>query len=157
MSRAHGDAKVLYFITKTVKKLIDKGFQERITVVSSGLKAFVRNSKECEVAYRISQESAHFMAPHMTKRKIGIELEDFKKCLSEETIPLEKLSDTFAQTVRSLSMGSFLVYLKGYENDYLKKFMVVMWRCRSDTMNCLVNKAELDGMKSKVRSVMGQD
>ena len=96
------------------------------------------------------------VAPHLTKRKFGIDLEDFEKCLQTDTIQLQTFSDEFASNVRDLSMGSFVVYLKGFENDYIKKFIVVMWRCRGDAVNCLVNRAELDGMKSKVRSVMGK-
>merc|ERR1712008_587683 len=101
-----------------------------------------------------SQEGVHFVAPHMTKRKIGIDLNDFEKCLQPETIQLEAFSEKFASAARSLTMGSFVVYLNGFEDDYIKKLIVVMWRCRGDAVNCLVNKAELDGMKSKVRSVM---
>lgn len=157
MCRACGDEKVLYFLTKTVKGLVNEGIQERLTVVTSGVKAFVRNNKECEVAHRISQEGVHFVAPHMTKRKFGIDLEDFKKCLQEKPIPIESLSEGFAQLVRPLSMGSFVAYLNGYENDYIKKFMIVLWRCRGDNLNCLVSRAELDGMRSKVRSVLGED
>mmetsp|Transcript_29546 Transcript_29546/g.71066 ORF Transcript_29546/g.71066 Transcript_29546/m.71066 type:complete len:158 (+) Transcript_29546:2194-2667(+) len=156
MGRACGDSKVLYFITKTIRKLIDDGLQTRVTVVTSGVKGFVRNNKECDVGFRLSQEGVHFVAPHMTKRKIGIDLEDFEKCLQTETIQLETFSDEFASKARALSMGSFVVYLNGFEDDYIKKFVVVMWRCRSDAVNCLVNKAELNGMKSKVRSVMGK-
>lgn len=154
MGRACGDSKVLYFITKRVRTLIDDGLQARVTVVTSGVKGFVRNNKECEVAFRLSQEGVHFVAPHMTKRKIGVSLVDFEKCLETESIPLESFSDEFASSARSLSMGSFAVYLNGFENDYIKKLVVVMWRCRGDALNCLVSKAELDGMKSKVRSVM---
>ncbi|CAJ1956580.1 unnamed protein product [Cylindrotheca closterium] len=156
MGRACGDSKVLYFITKTIRKLIDDGLQTRLTVVTSGVKGFVRNNKECDVGFRVSQEGVHFVAPHMTKRKVGVDLEDFEKCLQTETILLETFSDEFASEVRSLSMGSFVVYLNGFEDDYIKKFVVVMWRCRGDAVNCLVNKAELNGMKSKVRSVMGK-
>jgi hypothetical protein len=54
-------------------------------------------------------------------------------------------------------MGSFVIFLKGYENDYIKKLVVVMWRCRGDAVNCLVNQAELDGMKSKVRSLSEEE
>ena len=79
--RACGDSKVLYFMSGTVMDLIDRGIQERVTVVHSGLKAFVRNNKECEVQYRISQEGVHFVSPHMTKRKFSVGVDDFRKCL----------------------------------------------------------------------------
>ena len=81
MVRAGGDMKTLFFVTKTVKKLIDMGLQERVTVVNTGLKAFQRNSKECEVSYRVSQEAINYVAPHMSKRKISVDILDFEKCL----------------------------------------------------------------------------
>jgi hypothetical protein len=93
----------------------------------------------------------------MTKRKIEADFEDFKKCLTQGAIPIKSLSEKFAEQVRALVMGSFVIFLKGYENDYIKKLVVVMWRCRGDAVNCLVNQAELDGMKSKVRSLSEEE
>jgi len=52
MTRAGGDSKIIYYIAKPVKELIDLGLQERVTCVNSGLKGFVRNNKECAVGYR---------------------------------------------------------------------------------------------------------
>eukprot|EP00934_Nitzschia_sp_Nitz4_P001853 Nitzschia sp. Nitz4//scaffold40_size135432//106302//108761//NITZ4_003262-RA/size135432-processed-gene-0.154-mRNA-1//1//CDS//3329551273//1853//frame0 len=153
MSRACGDCKVLYFITKPVKQLIDKGIQQRLTVINSGLKSFTRCNKDCEVNYRIAQEGVHFVAPHMTKRKVIAELSDFQKCLETGVLQIGDFTESFANEVRALSLGSFAVCLKGYENDYLKKLVLVVWRCRSDTLNTMANQTELDGMKSKLRSV----
>ena len=158
MIRAGGDAKVLYFITKTLHSFIDKGIQDRLTVVNSGLKGFVRNNKECEVLYRLAQEGIHFVVPHMnSKRKIAAKIDDFKKCLEAPTVQIKDFSDDFAVKVRALVMGSFAVYLEGYEDDYIKKLVIVMWRCRGDALNILVNQAEIDGLKSKIRSILHED
>ena len=140
----------------TVMDLIDRGIQERVTVVHSGLKAFVRNNKECEVQYRISQEGVHFVSPHMTKRKFSVGVDDFRKCLGSgpsKTIKVEDFSEKFAAQARSLSLGSFVVLLEGFENDYIKKLCLVMWRCRSDHISAMVTQNELDGMVSKLRAV----
>jgi 16S rRNA C967 or C1407 C5-methylase (RsmB/RsmF family) len=155
MQRASGDSKVLYFLGKAVMGLLDLGIQQRVTVVTSGLKAFTKNHKECEVDYRLSQEGVHFIAPYMTKRKLTASLGDFEKCLDTSimNIPLESFSEEFREEVRPLSWGSFVVQLKGFENNYLKKMTIVMWRNRGDSLNCLVGQAEVDGMKSKLRSV----
>ena len=154
MQRACSDAKVLYFLGSAVRGLIDQGIQERVTVVNSGLKGFVRNGKgnECEAMYRIAQEGVHFVAPHMTKRKIVANLEDFKLCLDPKNILLEVFSEEFAQQAKALSVGSFVVQLKGHEDDYIMKLVLSMWRCRGENVNCLVTQAEIDGMKSKLRS-----
>ena len=157
MIRAGSDAKVLYFICKTAHSLIDRGLQERITVVHSGLQGFKRCNKECKVRYRVAQEAVHFVAPHMTKRKIGANVEDFKKCLQTGNIPIKEFSAEFAEKLSSLTMGSFVVYLNGYEDDYIKKLLVVMWRCRGDAISALVTKEELDGMHSKLRSILHED
>lgn len=155
MIRACGDKKVLYFMSKTVKsQLLDRGIQERVTVVTSGLKGFVRNNKDCDVDYRVAQEGVHFVAPHMKKRKIGADLQDFELCLSAPTVHLNDFSEEFAAEVRKLTSGAFVVYLKGYEDDYIKKLAFVLWRCRSDAVNYLVTKTEIDGMKTKIRAIM---
>jgi 16S rRNA C967 or C1407 C5-methylase (RsmB/RsmF family) len=155
MIRACGDKKVLYFMSKTVKsQLLDRGIQERVTVVTSGLKGFVRNNKDCDVDYRVAQEGVHFVAPHMKKRKIGANVQDFELCLSAPTVQLKDFSEEFAADVRTLTAGAFVVYLNGYEDDYIKKLAFVMWRCRSDAVNYLVTKTEIDGMKTKIRAIM---
>jgi 16S rRNA C967 or C1407 C5-methylase (RsmB/RsmF family) len=156
MGRACGEAKVLYFLSDSIKKLIDDGMQQRLTVVNSGLKGFERNNKECEVRYRLAQEGIHFVAPHMTKRKIYADVEDFRKFLETGMIRLDSFSDEVAAQIRPLSMGSFVVCLKGYEDDYIKKLLVVMWKCRGEAVSTMVNQNEMDGMKSKLRSVMGE-
>jgi 16S rRNA C967 or C1407 C5-methylase (RsmB/RsmF family) len=46
MARAGSKSKLLYFITKSVKKnLIDRGVQDRVQVINSGLRAFERRNK----------------------------------------------------------------------------------------------------------------
>jgi hypothetical protein len=153
-TRAGGDRKVLHFITKTVKtQLIDKKLQEKVTVISTGLKAFVRNSKDCEISYRVSQEGIHVVAPHMSKRKLLASMTNFETCLKSESVDIKEFSEDFREEIRALSMGSFVVCLKGYENDYIKKLMLVMWRCRSDSVKFLVTQAEIDGMRSKLRAI----
>ncbi|KAG7364279.1 NOL1/NOP2/sun family RNA methylase [Nitzschia inconspicua] len=153
-TRAASDKKVLYFLTKAIKKqLIDRKFQEKVTVIASGLKAFVRNSKDCEATYRVSQEGIHLVAPHMSKRKIVAGIDDFETCLKSGTVEIKNFTEEFQKQVRALSMGSFVVSLQGYEDDYIKKLVLVMWRCRSDAVKFLVTQAEVDGMRSKMRAI----
>ena len=154
MIRSGSDGKVLYFLTKTIKSLlIDNGIQEKVTVINSGLKGFTRNNKDCEVGYRVAQEGVHFVAPHMKKRKILANMTDFEMCLSQPTVKIEQFSNEFASQVRELTVGSFVVMLEGYENDYIKKLMIVLWRCRSDCVNYLVCQTEIDGIRSKIRAL----
>eukprot|EP00978_Attheya_sp_CCMP212_P011427 scaffold28204_cov42-Attheya_sp.AAC.2 len=155
MARACGDAKILYFISNSItSNLIDRGIQDRLTVINSGLKAFERNSKDCLVNYRVAQEGIHFVAPHMTKQKIVADPMDFVKCIAPGGIRLEAtFTKEFTEKVRALAVGSFVVALNGYEMDIFKKMFLVMWRCRGDAINCLVAKVEMEGMRSKLRAL----
>jgi len=152
--RAGGDSKVLYFITNTIKThLIGKGIQEKLIVINTGLKGFVRNNKDCEVRYRVAQEGVHFVAPHMKKRKFSANLKDFEMCLSAPTVQIKDFSDAFAAKIREVTMGSFVVMLEGFENDYIKKFVICLWKCRGEAINYLVTQTEIDGIRSKIRSI----
>jgi len=158
MARNSGDAKLLYFITKSVKKnMLDRGVQDRVTVVTSGLRAFERGNRDGVVRYRPCQECIHFVAPHMSKRKIIANLTDFTACLNTGYIKAESFSDDMALTVTEFSTGAFVVALKGFETNTVKKMFLVMWRCRGEngTCNCLVAKMEQEGMKSKLRAFGG--
>ena len=156
MIRACGEAKVLYYIGKSVKEnFIDKGIQKRVTIINSGVKGFVRNNKDTEGTYRISQEGVHFLVPYMAKRKIVAETEDFTRCLDGNGKPIElsEFSEEFSDAARSSAVGSLVVLLKGYENDLSRKMILTMWRCRGDKINCLVSKVEIDGMRSKLAAI----
>jgi 16S rRNA C967 or C1407 C5-methylase (RsmB/RsmF family) len=159
-SRAGGKSKILYYITESVKKnLIDRGIQDKIQVINSGLRGFERRNKDdCVVNYRPCQESIHYIAPHMSKRKFAIGPKDFYNCLkrgSNAAIPCESFSEPICKKLRETSLGAFVFVLEGYEFDISKKMYMVMWRCRGDAVNCLVCEAEMNGFKSKLKAFTG--
>ena len=153
MVRAAGEAKVLYFISKSIKEnLIDYGMQDRVTVINSGLKGFERCSIQGSNTYRLSQEGIHYIVPHMKKRVVIANMDDFYTCNQTGFIKFDQFSTAFVKDVEALSQGSFVVTLKGYERDISKKMFLVMWR-RSNCVNCFVTKVEMDALKSKMRAL----
>ncbi|CAB9527590.1 Multisite-specific tRNA:(cytosine-C(5))-methyltransferase trm4a [Seminavis robusta] len=158
MTRACGGGKVLHYIRKSVKEnYIDQGIQKRITIIGSGVKAFVRNTNmTSDSMYRVSQEGVQFLLPYMTKRKVVVSLDDFKLCMTGEGNIMVKISDfseEFSTVLTELPIGPFVVLLKGYETDYARKLLMVMWRCRGTNVNCLVSKVDLEAMRTKLRDV----
>ena len=156
MTRAGGDAKIIYYIAKPVKDLIDLGLQKRVTVVNTGLKGFHRSSnhnKGSDVSYRICQEGAHFLAPHMSKRKVALDREDFIKFLKGGIITFDDLSDSFRDAVKPMSIGSLVVMLKGYEEKYSQKMILTLWRGRGEKFEILVAKTELDAIRIKLEAI----
>jgi hypothetical protein len=108
-------------------------------------------------SYRPCQESIHFVGPHMTKRKFIISSEDFKRCLKYGAIPCDSFSEPLCSEMKALSLGAFVVALKGYENDITKKMYLVMWKCRGDNVNCLVNKIDMSAFHHKLDALVDKD
>ena len=154
MVRSTGDAKVIYFITKSIKEeLIDHGIQNRVTVINSGLKGFERCSiQEKSAKYRVNQEAIQYVVPYMTKRLISADMDDFYACIKDGFINLDNFSESFQKSVSELEPGSFVVTLKGYEKDVAKKMYLSMWR-RPNCINCFVAKVEMEALISKMRAI----
>jgi len=153
--RASGEAKILYFISKSIKEdLIDHGAQERVTVINSGLKGFERCSlNEKTISYRLAQEGVQYVVPHMTKRIINANMEDFYACIKEGFLPFDGFSESFHKQLDELSPGAFVVALEGYEKDISKKMFLVMWRRTNKMINCFVAKVEMEAIVSKMRAL----
>ena len=157
MTRACGESKVIYYIPRPIKNLIDLGVQKRVTVINSGLKAFARSSMDGEKVYRVCQEAAHFLVPLMDKRKLIVNLDDFRICLTEERfVQIETMSADMQKQVRSLSVGSFIAVLDGYEEQLDQKMVITLWRCRTDRVDSLVTKVERKAIKTKLDALQGE-
>ncbi|GAX22323.1 tRNA (cytosine34-C5)-methyltransferase [Fistulifera solaris] len=154
MTRASSESKNIYYISRPIKNIIDKGIQNKVTVISSGLKAFVRSTLDGTSMYRVCQDAAHFLVPHMSKRKFVANIDDFEKCLtSERFIQIAAFSDDLQSQIRELSIGSFVLILDGYEDELQHKMVVTLWRCRTDRVDQLVAQVERDAIVAKVRSI----
>ena len=154
MTRSSKGGKNIYYIAEPIKNYIDNGLQERVNLVNTGLKSFVRKQKEDPgCSYRISQEGVHFIANHMTKRKVIIEKEDFEKCLTTEQTPITIFSEEFQQEARAISSGSFVAVLKGYEDSTERKMVLAMWRSKGDNVTSLVAKSEFDYIRSMLKEI----
>lgn len=154
--RASGEAKILYFLCKNVKgELIDRGIQERVTVINSGLKAFERCSlKESNhMSYRVAQEGIQYIVPHMTKRILSANMDDFCACIKLGFTPFDSFSEKLQEGLKELTPGSFIVTLEGYEKDVAKKMYLTMWRRTNNCVNCFVAKIEMEAMLSKMRAL----
>ena len=104
-------------------------------------------------SYRPCQESIHYVAPHMTKRRFTISPKDFQNCLNGGAIGCTTFSEPLGSQMKALSLGAFVVGLEGYEKDVAKKMYLVMWKCRGDNVNCLVGKSEMAHFENKLKAL----
>ena len=155
MVRESGEAKVIYFISKSIKdELIDRGIQNRVRVINSGLKSFERCTLQDSIAsHRVSQEGLQYVLPHMTKRVLKANMDDFYNCVKEGFIQFDVFTEEFQKSLDALTPGCFIVTLDGYEKDLSKKMFLVMWRRPGKAVNCFVSKVEMEAILSKLRAV----
>ncbi len=155
MVRESGDAKVLYFISKSIKEqLIDRGVQDRVRVINSGLKGFERCTlQDSTASHRVAQEGLQYVLPHMTKRVLTANMDDFYNCVKEGFISFNLFTEAFQQGLDALTPGCFIVTLDGYEEDLSKKMFLVMWRRPNKMVNCFVSKVEMEAILSKMRAL----
>ena len=154
MTRASGKGKIIYYVAKTVKDLVDMGMQDRVTVINTGLKAFSRSSLDGENSYRMCQESAHFLQPHMTKRKFVVSLEDFQNCLTDDRfVQITAFSEGLQTELKEMTVGSIVFVLDGHEDSLDQKLVACMWRCRTDRLDRLVSKVEVEAIRTKLNAL----
>lgn len=103
--------------------------------------------------YRPCQESIHYVAPHMTKRKFTISPKDFQNCLKYGAIACDTFSEPLGSQMKAITVGAFVVALDGFEQDIAKKMYLVMWKCRGDNVNCLVATVEMSNFENKLKAL----
>ncbi len=123
-------------------------------MINSGLKGFERCSiQSTNVTYRVAQEGVQYVVPHMTKRILSANMDDFHSCVKEGLIPFDKFSESFQKGLDELTPGSFIVTLEGYEKDIAKKMYLVMFRRAKKMVDCFVTKVEKEAILSKMRAL----
>jgi hypothetical protein len=106
--------------------------------------------------YRICQESIHFLVNHMTKRKLSMPISDFKICLdgiADKAMAIDTLSEKTQEKLMGLEPGSFVATVEGYDDKPEMKILGCMWRNKAPTVNCLIGKIELTGMRKKLEAM----
>lgn len=70
---------------------------------------------------------------------------------------MEEFTEEFAAQVKDIGTGSFIILLKGYENEQREQLFAAMWKCRGDAVDGLVGKAEGASMLKKLASLESKE
>jgi len=93
-ARSSGEAKCLYFVTDAINNTLidgDSSFQDKVTVINTGLKAFCKNTRQCTARYRLHQEGVHLLIPYFTlKRKIVVSSDEYKLLVQKAIFLLKR-------------------------------------------------------------------
>jgi hypothetical protein len=132
-SGTHSSARSVYFIPKTMRNLMKSDSDERLKIVTSGIKVLERKGKGGPEDYRLVQEGLKVIVPHITSRKYSVSCQDFCNILGGGLV---SLSTFHADTIKLLSgipSGAMICVYK------------------YDPEDIIVEDAEAEGMESEVK------
>jgi len=140
-------AKTIYYVTETVKRdFLDVKWSDRIEVIKTGLKIFEKNSHAELEHYRICQEGAAYVLPHVTRRVVHTDPADFLQLLKGGQQYFDVFSSSWVEKVQPLHAGVFVVLLQT-DRPIEPPLSLIAWRGRSPSVNLMVNKKELHSQK----------
>jgi len=150
--RSEGEKfRTVYFISDSVKSILNSEDSHRILVVNSGVKMFLRNEGDGTVkcSYRIVNEGLNTISPYLSdKRVILVTLNDLKALLQEGYPLISSFSENTKNALEALDQGSCLFrFIPTKENIgdeeclIRSKLELPVWKARS-SVNLLMKDAE---------------
>ncbi|KAK9764322.1 tRNA (cytosine-5-)-methyltransferase ncl1 [Basidiobolus ranarum] len=146
--------KTIYFISESVKKLLDAPDNSRLRIVNTGVKTFIRNAtKEGVFPFRIHSEGLTMMFPFLSDtRVIDITTDDIKILLEQQNPMFENFSQAPQERLRNVQPGCYVCRYdpkKEGVSSVLNTVLFPVWRAHV-SVNILLNKKEQESLKLKL-------
>jgi hypothetical protein len=140
-------SKSIYFLPRVAQSIMTGDIHKRLKIVSAGIKVFERCAKGTfagggDCGYRLLQEGVDVIAPHLTKRKISVPIQDMCNFIEGGLVSFSTLSAETVSQLNRISTGSILVYY-----DYRPEDVIVSSTTTSSLAEVL-GTASLDHLKS---------
>ncbi|ORX99070.1 S-adenosyl-L-methionine-dependent methyltransferase [Basidiobolus meristosporus CBS 931.73] len=138
--------KTIYFISESVKKILEAPDNNRLRVVNTGVKVFIRNvTKEGVFPFRIHSEGLTMMFPFLSEtRVIDITSNDIKILMEQQNPKFEHFSEGPQQRLKEVQSGCYICRYdpkKEGTSSILNTVLFPVWRANV-SVNILLNKKE---------------
>ena len=147
--------KTIWFVPKSVGKIIGNRLNDQLRIVQSGCRCFIRhnsNKIQHKCHWRLSQDGCQFIVKFMTKRIIEIPLNLFLIITFEGTINFEYLNKfdngiykEFNKKMSDISGGCVILKIKSNEcpNNINEKYnCVCCWKSKN-RIDLMINKNDI--------------
>ena len=147
------DAKTIYYIPTNVKNMLEGDRQNRLKIVTAGVKVFERkNFGNNDTQYRLLQEGVYFLSSFLSKRKISAHLEDFCNLLiAQGSISINSLQQQTQDQLLDISRGTVVFFYKHLHNDFEYIFQITCWKDK--TLSVMCNKVESARIKHEMEAL----
>ena len=123
-------AKSVYYIPKSVREFMLSDRDERLKIVTAGIKVLERMANKGKGAkadedYRLVQDGIQAIVPHITTRKIRVACQDFCNLLGGGLVSLSTLHPDTLKALGGLQSGALICVYKYDPADVLPEFKKV--------------------------------
>ncbi|KAJ3105048.1 tRNA (cytosine(34)-C(5))-methyltransferase [Physocladia obscura] len=150
--------KSLYFVSLSVKKLLNAKNSSKLKIVNTGVRTFTKTSQyggqKDAFLYRLTSEGLSTIAPFLSsKRVIEIDRADVQKLLEKEYPLLTEMTPAFQNKIASFEAGSFVAKYTPDENadaGSLHEQVPLPAMRASVSVSLLVPKEERKSLQSRI-------
>ncbi|KAI7901521.1 S-adenosyl-L-methionine-dependent methyltransferase [Cokeromyces recurvatus] len=160
--RSDGNAKgrSLYFVSSSIKRVIESKDFSRLQTVNTGVRLFVRQSSPVENGspFRLTSEGLPILDTVLSdKRRITIDLETLKTLLVEAFPILEEFSEEVRKMVTPMENGCCIAHVKTDDENNKFKFTVPLilpvWKGKN-SLNVLLNKNDKRALCQRIFGII---
>ncbi|CAG8647233.1 8985_t:CDS:2, partial [Scutellospora calospora] len=146
--------KMLYFVSESVKRVLQAPDCHRLKVVNSGVRTFTRQetNEPIKCRLRFNAEGIIMMYPYISKKRVvNFRLEDLKVLLSEPMPLIDRFYEKLQERLKELDMGCIVVYVEPCkEHDAI---ILPVWRA-AVSLNLLCRKEERRALELRVSNLI---
>jgi len=130
-----GKKKNIYFTSSSIKDIV-KNNQERVKIINTGVKTFVRcDNKTMQCNFRLAQEGLASISSYIgTKRRLQLTRDEIILVLKNPTIPVIELDDVTKEKLVNFGVGSCILNM----TDNVLPLELVGWKGFS-TLKAYIN------------------
>lgn len=156
--RSEGSAKgrSLYFVSSSIKKVLESKDFGRLQTVNTGVRLFVRQSTpliEKGCPFRLTSEGLPLLDTVMTdKRRITVNMDALKTLLVEAFPIMEQFPEDVRKQVEAIEMGCCIVHVnKAEEKESQMTVPIVLpvWKGKN-SLNVLLNKKDKRSLAQRI-------
>ncbi|GAA5807848.1 hypothetical protein MFLAVUS_001227 [Mucor flavus] len=160
--RSEGTAKgrSLYFVSSSIKKVLESKDFARLQTVNTGVRLFVRQSTtmlEKGCPFRLTSEGLPLLDLVMTdKRRITVTMEALKTLLVEAFPIMEQFPEHVQQQVAAIEMGCCIVHVdkeEEKESQMTVPIVLPVWKGKN-SLNVLLNKKDKRSLSQRIFGVI---
>lgn len=160
--RSEGSAKgrSLYFVSSSIKKVLESKDFARLQTVNTGVRLFVRQSTpllEKGCPFRLTSEGLPLLDTVMTdKRRIYVSMEALKTLLVEAFPIMEQFPESVQQQVASMEMGCCIVHVEEADQKACQMTVPIalpVWKGKN-SLNVLLNKKDKRSLSQRIFGII---